>query len=42
MLHNLADMWTLRKTIKSPEVARAYMARFAAEYKNFMAGIYVH
>lgn len=42
VIHNLADMWGNRGLIRQPGVKAAYMRRFSREYRNFMAGVYVH
>lgn len=42
VIHNLADMWAARDLIKRPAVKKAYMSRLSLEYRNFMAGYYIH
>lgn len=42
VIHNLADMFSLRSLLKTPEVQIAWCKRFKNEYIHFMAGSYVH
>lgn len=42
VIHNLADMYTLRNTFKNQDVKDAFMQRFCNTYRNFMTGIYIH
>lgn len=42
VIHNLADMYTIRNTFKNQDVKEAFMQRFFNTYRNFMTGIYIH
>lgn len=42
VIHNLADMYTIRNTFKNQDVKDAFMNRFFNTYRNFMTGIYIH
>lgn len=42
VIHNIADMFSLRNKLKTPEVREAWAMKLKNEYQSFMTGFYIH
>ena len=42
VIHNMADMFSLRNVLKKKAVRDVWIMHLRAEYQNFMAGFYIH